>query len=238
MSGGVLVVIPARLGSTRLPKKPLLEETGKYLIQHVYERALHIATADEVVIATDDDSIVDAVRGFGGAVEMTSRDHPSGSDRAAEVARRREADIVVNLQGDEPEFHPPDVDALVAALGDGETDIATLHWNRTADRDAQDDPSVVKLVRDERARAVDFRREPTPGGFPHIGIYAYTGDALERFTALSPSRRERERRLEQMRALDNDMVIAAVATTTLYHGGIDTPNDYRRFVDRVTWDED
>ncbi|MCZ6787637.1 MAG: 3-deoxy-manno-octulosonate cytidylyltransferase [Planctomycetota bacterium] len=232
MSGRVLVVIPARLGSTRLAKKPLLRETGKYLIQHVYERALEIAKADEVVVATDHESIVDAVRGFGGAVEMTSPDHRSGSDRVAEVVRRREADIVVNLQGDEPEFDPAHVDALIAAIRAGGVDMATLHHNRVAGPSEQDNPSVVKLVRDEHAHAVDFRREPTPGGFPHVGIYAYTQAALARFCELPQSRREQERRLEQMRALDNGMVIAAVGTPT-GSIGIDTPEDYAAFVSRV-----
>ena len=237
MSGRVLVVIPARLGSTRLPEKPLLRETGKYLIQHVYERALGIATADEVVVATDHNSIVDAVRGFGGNVEMTSPDHASGSDRVAEVARRREAEVVVNLQGDEPQFDPADVDALIAAIRAGGVDLATLHHHRVADSLEQDTSSIVKLVRDKHAHAVDFRREPTPGGFPHVGIYAYARAALMRFCDLPPSRRERERRLEQMRALDNGMLIAAVGTPT-GSIGIDTRDDYRRFVSRVNTSED
>jgi 3-deoxy-manno-octulosonate cytidylyltransferase (CMP-KDO synthetase) len=237
MSGRALVVIPARLGSTRLPEKPLLKETGKYLIQHVYERALGIAAADEVVVATDHESIVNAVREFSGIVEMTSPDHASGSDRVAEVARRRDADIVVNLQGDEPEFDPTDVDALIAAIRAGGVDMATLHHNRVADPGEQDNPSVVKLVRDEHAHAIDFRREPTPGGFPHVGIYAYTRAALARFCELPPSRRELERKLEQMRALDNGMVIAAVGTPTSSIG-IDTPSEYRHFVSRVNTSED
>ena len=239
MSGRVLVVIPARLGSTRLPKKPLLKETGKYLIQHVYERALEIDVADEVVVATDHESIADAVREFSGAVEMTSPDHASGSDRVAEVARRRSPDIVVNLQGDEPDFDVPGVCGLIAelqALGD-ELQMATLCFAKEATSGQQADTSVVKVIRDNEGCATDFRREPAPGGHPHVGIYAYTAAALERFTGLPPTAREEERRLEQMRALDNGFRIRVIPVRT--HGaGIDTPEDYAAFVSRVNTSRD
>ena len=203
----VLVVIPARLHSTRLPSKVLLRETGRYLVQHVYERALRIEGADEVVIATDHPSVAEAAASFGAPVVPTSPDHPSGTDRAAEVARGRRASLVVNLQADEPEMEPADVEALIQAM------------RRT------------KAVVDEAGGARDFRREPTPGAKRHLGIYAFAAGFLQRFTRLAPSPREKERRLEQMRALDNGTPLLAV--TASHKGvGIDTPEDYAAFVER------
>ena len=196
MSPRVLVVIPARLASTRLAEKPLLKETGKFLIQHVYERAARVAGADEIVVATDHESIKSAVRSFGGLVEMTSPDHASGSDRVAEVARRRDAEIVINLQGDEPEFDPADVGALVAVLkAEPEVEMGTLVFDGLDDV-AQADPAVVKAVL-EGDWAVDFRRGPAPGAMLHLGIYAYRNAFLQAFTALEPTPRERERHLEK-----------------------------------------
>lgn len=221
-----LLVIPARLESTRLPRKMLLNETGKYLIQHVYERALQVEGADEIVVATDHPSIVDAVESFGGNVALTSPDHTSGSDRAAEVALTRGADLVVNLQGDEPDVEPGDVATLIAAMTPG-TEMGTLVFNGLDDGQ-QADPSVVKAVVDG-GWAVDFRREPTPGGLRHLGIYAFAAEFLQTFTRLAPTGRERERKLEQIRALDHGYRIRAVPAR---HAsiGIDTPGDYAAFV--------
>lgn len=229
MSGAerVLVVIPARLQSTRLPEKVLLKETGRYLVQHVYERALSIEGADEVVVATDHERVRAAVESFGGHAVMTSPDHPSGTDRAAEVARARPADLIVNLQADEPELEPRDVEALIAAMAGAR--MGTLVYPELTDAD-QADPSVVKAVVED-GWAVDFSREPTPGGQRHLGIYAYAADWLQEFTRLPPSARERERRLEQMRALDHGVTLRAVSAR--HCGiGIDTPEDYRAFVSR------
>jgi 3-deoxy-manno-octulosonate cytidylyltransferase (CMP-KDO synthetase) len=225
----VLLVIPARLASTRLPRKMLLRETGKYLVQHVHERALLVPNADEVVVAADDPEIVDAVRSFGGIALLTSPRHPSGSDRVAEVARQKLASLVVNLQGDEPEIDPQDVARLIDAMAPDD-EMGTLVFEGLS-ADEQRNPAVVKAVV-EGGFAVDFRREPTAGGFRHVGIYAYRSDFLQRFTRLPPTQRERERRLEQMRALDHGTRIRAARA--LHPGaGIDTPDDYAAFVKRV-----
>jgi len=224
----VLAVIPARLQSTRLPDKVLLNATGKYLVQHVYERALRIRGVDTVIVAVDDPRTFEAVEGFRGRAMMTSVEHTSGTDRAAEVARSVPADLIVNLQADEPELEPEDVDALIAAMADAE--MGTLVYPHLTDAE-QRDPSVVKATVDAEGWAIDFRREPTPGGQRHLGIYAYTAAFLQRFTSLPPSARETERKLEQMRALDAGVRLRAVAAR---HAGvgIDTPEDYRAFVSR------
>ena len=226
----VLVVIPARLHSTRLPEKVLLRETGRYLMQHVYERALAISSADEVVIATDHPTVAQAAASFGADAVMTSPDHPSGTDRAAEVARLRPAALVVNLQADEPEMEPEDVEALIAGMRQSAAEMGTLVHPDLSEAD-QLDPSVVKAVVDEQGWARDFRREPTPGGRRHLGIYAYRSGFLQRFTELAPSEREQARRLEQMRAIDHGIPIYAVLAR--HKGvGIDTPEDYAAFVER------
>ncbi|MHC4937667.1 MAG: 3-deoxy-manno-octulosonate cytidylyltransferase [Planctomycetota bacterium] len=227
MASRVLVVIPARLHSTRLAHKVILNETGKYLVQHVYERALLIDGDPEVVIATDHPEVELAVRSFGGNVVMTSPDHQSGSDRAAEVARGRDCDLVVNLQADEPELEPRDVSALIAAMDGAE--MGTLVYPELSDAD-QADPSVVKAVVED-GWAIDFRREPTPGGARHLGIYAFTPDFLQRYTSLAPTEREKDRKLEQMRAIDHGVKLRAVEA--IHCGvGIDTPEDYAAFVER------
>lgn len=223
----VLVVIPARLGSTRLPRKVLLADTGRPLVQYAWERARRVSRADAVVVATDDPEVERAVRGFGGDVMMTSPDHASGSDRVAEVARARPADVVVNVQADEPDLEPDDVDRLVAAMPGAE--MGTLVYTGLTD-EQQADPSVVKAVVAD-GLAVDFRREPTPGGLRHLGVYAFSAAFLQEYTALPPTARERERRLEQMRALDHGHAIRAVEASHA-SDGIDTPEDYAAFVRR------
>jgi 3-deoxy-manno-octulosonate cytidylyltransferase (CMP-KDO synthetase) len=225
----VLLVIPARLASTRLPEKVLLDDTGKYLVQHVYERALLVEGADDIVVAADDERVRAAVASFGGKAVLTSPDHPSGTDRAAEVARTRGPELVVNLQADEPELEPADVAALVADMRRSGAEMGTLVHPELTDAD-QADPSVVKAVVDD-GWAIDFRREPTPGAMRHLGIYAYTADWLQRFTALEPTANEIGRKLEQMRAIDNGVCLRAVRAR--HCGvGIDTPADYAAFVSR------
>lgn len=224
---GVLVVIPARLGSTRLPGKPLLRETGKYLIQHVYERALELRRAAEVLVATDHESILHAVSSFGGRAVMTSPDHASGSDRVAEVARAFPLPLVLNLQGDEPEFSVEDADALLEAMErDPETPMGTLVFPGLTPEE-QRTPSVVKAIV-EAGFATDFRREPTPGAGRHIGVYAFRAAFLQTYTRLPPTAREKERKLEQMRALDHGYRIRAVFARRA-SAGIDTPEDYEAF---------
>jgi 3-deoxy-manno-octulosonate cytidylyltransferase (CMP-KDO synthetase) len=238
-----VIVIPARYASSRLPAKPLLRETGKYLIQHVYERAC-LATADAVVVATDDQRIFDAVREFGGRVAMTRADHPSGTDRIAEVARDLDAEIVVNLQGDEPLIEPAAIDLLPKLLRrDQGATVATLATPITS-MEQYRDPNCVKVVTDFRGRGLYFSRSPIPfvrEGQPdfakrptmflqHLGLYAYRRDFLLKFAQLPPEPLEECEKLEQLRVL---AVGAAISVGVVEHAGrgVDTPADYQRFAE-------
>jgi 3-deoxy-manno-octulosonate cytidylyltransferase (CMP-KDO synthetase) len=236
------VVIPARYASTRLPGKPLLRETGKYLIQHVYERACE-SRADRVIVATDDQRILDAVRGFGGQAVMTRADHPSGTDRIAEVVRGLDAEVVINLQGDEPQLPAEHLDLLPELLQrDDGCDVATLAVPIRTTQQWQD-PSCVKVVRDARGRALYFSRSPIPhvrDGRPifgsmsspflqHLGVYAYRLPFLLQMAAQRPSALERLEMLEQLRVLSMGRHIQ-VGVVRHASKGIDTPADYARFV--------
>jgi 3-deoxy-manno-octulosonate cytidylyltransferase (CMP-KDO synthetase) len=237
------VVIPARYASTRLPGKPLLRETGKYLVQHVYERAALARRAGLVVVATDDPRIAAAVESFGGRVTLTRRDHPSGTDRVAEVAGELDAEIVVNLQGDEPLIDPASLDLLAGLLeADRAAEMATLAVPlRTAE--AWADPNCVKVVADDAGRALYFSRSPIPfvrDGRPdfdarpphflqHLGLYAYRRDFLLRLASLPPAPLERLEKLEQLRALALGHTIK-VGVVEHAGRGVDTYDDYRRFV--------
>ncbi|MBI4614848.1 MAG: 3-deoxy-manno-octulosonate cytidylyltransferase [Planctomycetes bacterium] len=236
-----VLVLPARYGSTRLPAKPLLAETGKYLIQHVYERAAAARGYDRVIVATDDERIASAVRSFGGEVRMTSPDCPSGTDRVAEVARGLAADVVVNLQGDEPEMDPEALARLLEVLDeDRRAAVATL---ACPIRDAAvfANPAAVKVVLDETGGALYFSRAPVPhprdgASVPplakkHLGVYAFRRDALLEFAATPPTRLEETEKLEQLRLIGTGRRIA-VEVVDFDATGIDTPGDYRRFVER------
>ena len=236
------VVIPARYASTRLPGKPLLRETGKYLVQHVYERACQARGVDAVVVATDDPRIASAVEGFGGRVEMTRRDHASGTDRVAEVARRLDADFIVNVQGDEPLIEPSSIEALIRVLAEACADMATLAAPLQSAEQWRN-PNCVKVVCDAAGKALYFSRSPIPfvrDGQPdfaarpprflqHLGIYAYRRRFLLTLADLPPHPLEQLERLEQLRVLAHgrDIQVGVVG-----HGtpGVDTYDDYRRFV--------
>ena len=237
------VVIPARYGSRRLPGKPLLRQTGKYLIQHVYERACRCTKARAVIVATDDPRIVAAVEGFGGRVVRTRRDHPSGTDRVAEVARDLDADVVINLQGDEPLVDPEALDLLPTLLeADPEADVATLAVPLDSVA-AWRDPNCVKVVCDAAGRALYFSRSPIPfvrDGRPdflarparfllHLGLYAYRRAFLLRLAALPPAPLEQLEKLEQLRALAAGSRIH-VGVVEHAGPGVDTYEDYQRFV--------
>jgi 3-deoxy-manno-octulosonate cytidylyltransferase (CMP-KDO synthetase) len=239
-----LIVIPARHASTRLPGKPLLRQTGKYLIQHVYERACLSEKASAVVVATDDPRIVAAVESFGGDVAMTRRDHPSGTDRVAEVARRYPHEIVINLQGDEPLIDPGAIDQLIDLLrADPAAQMATL---ATPIHSAEQwrNPACVKVVCDDAGSALYFSRSPLPfvrdGApdfaarparfFQHVGLYGYRRSALFQFAALPPAAVEQLEKLEQLRALAAGwrIRVGAIDEPSL---GVDTYEDYQRFLD-------
>ena len=239
----VVAIIPARYGSSRLPGKPLLAETGRPLIQHVVEAAARARRPGRIIVATDDARIAAAVRGFGGEVAMTRPEHPSGTDRVAEVAAALpEAAIVVNLQGDEPEVAGAAIDRVVALLEeDPAAPMATLA-TPIRDEATYRDPSCVKVVCSGRGRALYFSRSPIPhhrdgaAGRPswahlHLGLYAYRRDFLLVLAALPPSPLEAAEKLEQLRVLEAGYPIA-VAVVEEPSVGIDTPEDYRRFVAR------
>lgn len=232
----ILVVIPARYTSTRFPGKVLAPLHGKPLILHVHDRLAGAAGLSEVVVATDDARVADAVRAHGGHVVMTSPDHESGTDRVAEVARGREADIVVNVQGDEPLIEPALVREVAAALKrDAGADMATARRPVTAPEHLAD-PNVVKVVCDKRGRALYFSRAAIPhtrdaaGGlaaWQHVGIYAYRRDFLLAFAAWPPTPLEQREKLEQLRALEHGCAISVIDTR--YESiGVDTPADLRR----------
>lgn len=234
------IVIPARYASSRLPAKPLLRETGKYLIQHVYEQAVR-ARVEDVVVATDDERILRAVREFGGRAVMTREDHPSGTDRVAEVAQGLDADVIVNLQGDEPLIEPAVLDRLPRLLAENpRADMATLAVPLTS-LEAWRDPSCVKVVCDSHGRALYFSRSPMPfvrDGQPdfasgqflqHLGLYAYRRDFLLQVAKLTPAPLEQIEKLEQLRVLAHGRIIQ-VGVVAHASRGVDTPEDYRRFV--------
>lgn len=239
------VIIPARFGSTRYPGKPLLRETGKYLIQHVYERAAHASTVARVLVATDDERIRDAVGSFGGEAVMTRSDHPSGTDRVAEVAAGLDNEVIVNVQGDEPELEPSCIDALVLRLSrDAACVMATCACPFSVMPDSDPaDPHAVKVVIDRGGRALYFSRSRVPhladpaaadacaAPYLHLGIYAYRRDFLLALARLAPTPLERMERLEQLRVLEHGYSMA-VEIVERAVAGIDTPDDYAAFVRR------
>ncbi|MFH0979979.1 MAG: 3-deoxy-manno-octulosonate cytidylyltransferase [Planctomycetota bacterium] len=238
-----VAVIPARFASTRFPAKALAKDTGRYLIQHVYEQTRAARCIGRVIVATDDQRIVDAVRSFGGEAVMTRSDHESGTDRVAEVAQGLDCAVVVNVQGDEPEIEPAALDRLVSLFDQPDCQIATLACPFAAVPGGDPaDPNAVKVVRDHRGRALYFSRAcipfardgryaPEAGPLLHLGTYAYRREFLLRLAALPPTALERTERLEQLRVLEHgyDIFVALVERAAV---GIDTPEDYAAFVKR------
>lgn len=239
----IAIVIPARYASTRLPAKALLRETGKYLVQHVYEQALRVRGVETVIVATDDTRILSAVESFGGRAMMTRKDHPSGTDRIAEVVKSLDVDLVVNLQGDEPLIDPASLEMLADLLReDAKAEMATLAMP-FADLETFHNPNCVKVVCGEGGRALYFSRSPIPHVrdaqpdfakkpsvfLHHLGLYAYRRDALMSLSGLPPHPLEQLEKLEQLRALGHGWTIK-VGVITHAGRGVDTPADYERFV--------
>lgn len=241
------VVIPARLASTRLPDKMLLRETGKSVLQHTYEAACRARKPLGVCVATDHASIAAEIEHLGGRVIMTSPDCASGTDRVAEAARQLGgADIIVNVQGDEPEIDPAAIDQVIELLeADRTADMATLATPIRCP-ELLDDPACVKVVFDDAGRAMYFSRSPIPHGrenddglldldpprfHQHIGIYAYRRRFLLQLAAMPRSPLEITENLEQLRVLESGK---SIAVSTIAHAarGIDTPADYAAFVER------
>lgn len=238
-----LAIIPARYASTRFPGKPLARLGGKPVIQRVYEQVAGVL--DDAVVATDDERIRDAVRAFGGRVEMTSPDHRSGTDRCREAYDRlgAEYDVVVNVQGDEPFIHPSQLEAVKRCFDDPATDIATLvkPFTEADGLAALENPNSPKVVLDAQSRAIYFSRSVIPylRGVPreewlarhtfykHIGLYAFRADVLRAVTALPQSPLELAESLEQLRWLENGYKIG-VGISEVETIGIDTPEDLEK----------
>ena len=251
------MVIPARYGSRRLPGKVLANETGKYLVQHVWEAVVGCPGVSRVIIATDSEVVCEAARSFGADCEMTSAAHVSGTDRVAEVARDLSEELIINIQADEPHISHSDIKELIdlfdtdgECFAGGRVDMTTLVVRRT-DPEGFHDPNIVKAVFGQDGRALYFSRSPAP--YPaveensgsgessgtewwhHLGVYGYLKDFLRRFSAMEPTPLEQRERLEQLRALGNGAVIrVGLAAGRRGHGtqmGIDTPEEYRNFVE-------
>jgi 3-deoxy-manno-octulosonate cytidylyltransferase (CMP-KDO synthetase) len=245
----IVAIIPARFGSTRLPGKPLSDIHGKPMIQHVWERARTARRLDRVLVATDDDRIARAARGFGAEAVLTSPRHPSGTDRVAEAAASIDADVVVNVQGDEPMLADGWIDAAVEPLlSEPQLAMSTLSLP-LVDPEQMLAPSVVKVVSDLRGDALYFSRSPLPHvrlgaggdlrasareavarglGRIHVGLYAYRREALMRLASLPPSPLEEAEGLEQLRALQDGMRIRVVPVRGEATVAVDTPQDLER----------
>ncbi|MFQ5964272.1 MAG: 3-deoxy-manno-octulosonate cytidylyltransferase [Candidatus Scalinduaceae bacterium] len=244
-----VAIIPARYASTRLPGKLIKYEakkyTGKFLIEHVYEKVREAKNIQEVIIATDDKRISEAVYQFGGHVKMTSVNHKSGTDRIAEVASNLDADFIVNIQGDEPDVRGDMIDALIRAMyAEKEATVCTLA-NEIRSKDELIDPNIVKVVLDKDGYAMYFSRASIPyirdgNNSPkfssfhflrHLGIYIYRKDFLLGFSNLPVPAIEEAEKLEQLRVLSNGYKIKVVITPYTCEG-VDTPDDFEKFLDK------
>lgn len=240
-----VIVIPARLASTRLPNKLLLAETGKTVIQYTYEAACRSRLASGVIVACDHERIFDAVKSFGGNVRMTNPDAASGTDRIAEVAAELDAEIIVNVQGDEPYLAAESIDAVIRLLAENPDAMMSTAATPIRRKDFLEDPACVKVVFDHRGRALYFSRSVIPHPrewsdelltaepplfYQHLGLYAYRRDFLLKISRLPRAAIEKTESLEQLRVLAEgySIMVGAVRERSF---GIDTPEDYARFVE-------
>ncbi len=228
----VIGVIPARYGSTRLPAKSLAMIHGKPMIQHVYERCLKAKLLSEVLVATDDKRILDAVINFGGNAVMTSKAHKSGTDRIGEAVKNMRCDIVVNIQGDEPMIDPRNIDKAIEPLvKDKKINVSTLCF-KNSDKKEINNPNVVKVVLDSNSNALYFSRSVIPFNrdnskadhYKHIGLYVYRKNYLLKLIKMKPSKLELTEKLEQLRVLESGEKIKAIETKIDSHS-VDTPAD-------------
>lgn len=242
-----VIVIPARYASTRLPRKLLLNDTGKTLIQHTYEAASKATRADELIVATDHDEISQTVADFGGRAVMTDPELPSGTDRvAAAIADRTDIDLVVNVQGDEPEISGAAIDLAIEMLAADAGAVMSTLACPIHNEAKLNDPACVKVVFDQTQRAMYFSRSPIPHArdgasawlgkkpncfFQHIGLYVYRRDFLTKLAKLPPAQIEEVEKLEQLRVLSAGYAIQ-VGVVEEAAAGIDTAADYRAFVER------
>jgi 3-deoxy-manno-octulosonate cytidylyltransferase (CMP-KDO synthetase) len=234
---GVIGVIPARYQSTRLPGKPLADILGKPMIQWVYENAVRSELLDEVIVATDDDRVLEAVEGFGGKGVMTSAHHRTGTDRVAEIAANTDAVIVVNIQGDEPFIKPGMIDeAVEPLLEDERIPMSTLKHEILEEEDLRN-PDVVKVVTDESGFALYFSRSLIPfprheehhRAYEHIGLYGFRRSFLLEYARMEPTGLERTESLEQLRVLERGFRIKVVETKAAYIPlSVDTREDLEK----------
>lgn len=247
----ITAIIPARYASSRFPGKALADLLGKPMVQHVYERTARARLVSGVIVATDDERIAEAVRAFGGRVEMTSGSHETGTDRLAEVAERIDADLIVNVQGDEPLIEPAMIDEAIAPLAsDSSIMMGTL---KTRIKSLHDflSPNVVKVVTDSDGNALYFSRSPLPNFrdkwndlkdeafatgrllcYKHVGLYVYRREFLLKFAQMAPTPLELAEKLEQLRALENGFRIRVVETA-FESIGVDTPGDLEKVVEKL-----
>ncbi len=241
----IIGIIPSRYASTRLPAKPLVDICGKPMVQRVYEQAKKSSLITDVVVATDDVRIEEAVKTFGGVVIMTPVTIQSGSDRIAYVAKNLSADIVVNIQGDEPLIDPKLIDQTIQALIDDDYAVVATAVKKISSADDIFNPNIVKVVLDNNRYAMYFSRSPIPHVrdtkiaaewpkettlYKHFGIYAYRADFLQKYTLLPQSPLENAEKLEQLRVLENGYTIKCVVTK--YESmPVDTPEDLQKVVE-------
>jgi 3-deoxy-manno-octulosonate cytidylyltransferase (CMP-KDO synthetase) len=230
----IVGIIPARYSATRLPGKPLADICGKPLIQYVYEQARKSKLLEDVIVATDDERILEAVEKFGGKAVMTSPYHPSGTDRCAEVARQIDCDFVINIQGDEPLIPPEVIDEVAKALMESDEETPMTSAATIANEEERENSNVVKVVTDQKGIALYFSRSPIPfyrnpvaPTLRHIGIYGYRKDFLLKFVSLPQTPLEKTESLEQLRALENGFRIKIVLVD-YSPVGVDTPEDLER----------
>jgi len=247
----ITAIIPARYASTRFPGKALADILGKPMVQHVYERTARASLVSDVIVATDDERIMAAVRAFGGRAEMTGKEHETGTDRLAEVATRLDSDIIVNVQGDEPLIDPAMIDQAIRPLvDDPDVPMATLKGRIKSLHDFLS-PNVVKVVTDWAGCALYFSRSPLPffrdkwndlkddafaAGkllcYKHVGLYVYRREFLLRYAQMPPTSLELSEKLEQLRVLENGYRIRVVETE---HEaiGVDTPADLEKVIEKL-----
>jgi 3-deoxy-manno-octulosonate cytidylyltransferase (CMP-KDO synthetase) len=240
------VIIPARFASTRFPAKMIAADTGRPLVQHVVDQVKKCHRVREVIVATDDERILAALRPFGTKCVMTLPEHPSGTDRLAEVAAKLSDPVIINVQGDEPEIDPNVVDELARLMEDegGGPGSYEMWTAATPFRPPADpaNPNLVKVAFTKEFRAMYFSRspipfhrdkasDPAPTYYLHVGIYAYRRDTLIRLAGWKPTPCEKAEKLEQLRALEHGVAIGVSVIETATHG-IDTPEQYAAFVER------